>query len=73
MRRLVAMAAAILAVALTAGAAQAQSRLQTIQERGTLRVGTTGDFNPMSILDPASNSYQGFDIEAMERLAADLG
>jgi cyclohexadienyl dehydratase len=58
-----------------AGAAQAQtkSRLQQILERGTLRVGTTGDFNPMSIRDPATNSYKGFDIEAMEQLAKDLG
>lgn len=53
--------------------AQSKSRLQTILERGTLRVGTTGDFNPMSIRNPATNSYQGFDIEAMEMLAKDMG
>lgn len=53
--------------------AQGKSRLQTILERGTLRVGTTGDFNPMSVRDPATNSYRGFDIEAMEQLAKDMG
>jgi len=53
--------------------AQTKSRLQTILERGTIRVGTTGDFNPMSIRDPATNSYRGFDIEAMEMLAKDMG
>lgn len=53
--------------------AQTKSRLQTILERGTLRVGTTGDFNPMSVRDPATNSYRGFDIEAMEQLAKDMG
>ena len=53
--------------------AQSRSRLQTILERGTLRVGTTGDFNPMSVRDPATNSYRGFDIEAMEALAKDMG
>ena len=58
---------------LQAAQAQTKSRLQTILERGTLRVGTTGDFNPMSIKDPATNSYKGFDIDAMEQLAKDLG
>ena len=29
--------------------AQTKSRLAQILERGTLRVGTTGDFNPMSM------------------------
>ena len=70
-----------LAVALTvaglsvAGSAFAQtkSKLQQILERGTLRVGTTGDFNPMSVRDPATNSYKGFDIDAMQQLTKDLG
>ena len=53
--------------------APAKSRLQTILERGTLRVGTTGDFNPMSIRDAATNTYRGFDVEAMEQLAKDMG
>jgi cyclohexadienyl dehydratase len=70
-------AVAVLALALYVNAASAQtaakSRLNTILERGTLRVGTTGDFNPMSIRDPASNAYRGFDIEAMEQLAKDMG
>ncbi len=50
-----------------------QSRLARILSSGTLRVGTTGDFNPMSFRDTASNSYAGYDIEAMTQLAADLG
>lgn len=56
-----------------AASAQTKSHLQSILERGTLRVGTTGDFNPMSVKDPATNSYKGFDIEAMEQLAKDMG
>lgn len=48
------------------------SRLARILERGVLRVGTTGDFNPMSFRDTATNSYQGYDIEAITALAADL-
>ena len=45
--------------------AQNKSRLTQILERGTLRVGTTGDFNPMSIKDTATNTLTGFDVEAM--------
>lgn len=76
MRRVLALAAAVLVGGLAIGlspAAEAQSRLQIIQERGTLRVGTTGDFNPMSMRDPTSNELVGFDIDAMKQLAADLG
>jgi cyclohexadienyl dehydratase len=64
--------AALLALA---GSVQAQtkSHLNQILERGTLRVGTTGDFNPMSIRDPASNSFKGYEIDAAEQLAKDLG
>jgi len=51
----------------------ARSRLAQILERGTVRVGTTGDFNPMSFRDPGSNDYKGFDIEAMLQFAADTG
>jgi cyclohexadienyl dehydratase len=71
--RLVVIAATLLGVAFAAQAQQPKSRLQTILERGTLRVGTTGDFNPMSVRDTATNAYKGFDIEAMEQLAKDMG
>jgi cyclohexadienyl dehydratase len=71
--RLIVAAVALLCVAVAAHAQQPKSRLQAILERGTLRVGTTGDFNPMSVRDTATNTYKGFDIEAMEQLAKDLG
>jgi cyclohexadienyl dehydratase len=71
--RSIVIAAAALGVAVAAHAQAPKSRLQTVLERGTLRVGTTGDFNPMSVRDTATNSYKGFDIEAMEQLAKDLG
>jgi cyclohexadienyl dehydratase len=51
----------------------AESHLQTIQHSGTLRVGTAGDFNPMSMRDPATNSFKGYDIDAMTQMATDLG
>lgn len=72
--RLIGVVLAVVAAAFAFNAhAQGKSKLQQILERGTLRVGTTGDFDPMSIRDPATNSYKGFDIEAMEQLAKDIG
>ncbi|MGI9369292.1 MAG: transporter substrate-binding domain-containing protein [Ruegeria sp.] len=66
--------AAAVAVGLTlAGAASAQSALNEILNTGVLKVGTTGDWNPMSVRDPATNSYKGFDIDIMQELANDLG
>ena len=62
-------------VLLLAGAvqAQAQSALQDILSNGVLKVGTTGDWNPMTMKDPATNSYTGYDIDVMTELAKDLG
>ena len=57
----------------TTGAAQPESRLHQILKAGELRVGTTGDWNPMTVRDPASNNYKGFDIDVMKELANDLG
>lgn len=63
------------AAILMAGAVQAnaQSALQDILNGGVLKVGTTGDWNPMTMKDPATNSYTGYDIDVMTALAADLG
>ncbi len=64
----------VLSLCLFAVAAQAEeSRLQTILKSGVLRVGTTGDWNPMTMKDPASGDYAGFDIDTMRELAKDLG
>ena len=53
--------------------ANAESRLQKILQSGELRVGTTGDWDPMSMKDPATNKYKGFDIDVMNELAKDMG
>lgn len=53
--------------------AQTSSRLHKILQSGELRVGTTGDWNPMTVRDPATNSYKGFDIDVVTELANDLG
>jgi cyclohexadienyl dehydratase len=59
----------------TAGLAQAQtaSHLDQVVQRGVLRVGTTGDYKPFSFLNPATNDYEGHDIDAAKLLAESLG
>jgi cyclohexadienyl dehydratase len=49
------------------------SLLHKILNRGTLRVGTTGDYPPYSELDQATNTYKGYEIDVVTALAADLG
>lgn len=51
----------------------AQGVLEEILARGVLRVGTAGDYQPMSYLDPELGLYVGFDAELAEDLAAALG
>src|SRR5260370_35529226 len=53
--------------------AQSKSHLQRVLETGTLRVGTTGDYNPMTIFDPQTKEYRGFEIDAARMLGGDLG
>jgi cyclohexadienyl dehydratase len=66
-------AATSLVLALGAGQALAQSALNEILSSGVLKVGTTGDWNPMTMRDVATNAYTGYDIDVMTALAADLG
>ncbi len=54
-------------------ASATKSRLLSVQETNVLRVGTTGDFNPMSFRDPASNELRGHQIDAARQFAKDLG
>ncbi len=74
-KTIIAAAAPVALIVGIAGGAQAQSesRLKQILNKGELRVGTTGDWDPMSIRDPASNSYKGFDIDVTRALAKDMG
>ena len=52
--------------------ARADSVLQDVLSNGVLKVGTTGDWNPMTMKDTATNSYSGYDIDVMTELAKDL-
>ena len=47
--------------------------VEDIRSGGVLRVGTAGDYRPMSFLEPETGMYVGFDAELAEDLAASLG
>ena len=47
--------------------------LEDIAARGTIRIGTTGDYIPMSWLNPATGEYEGIDAELSKIIAASLG
>ncbi|MDO4806000.1 MAG: transporter substrate-binding domain-containing protein [Coriobacteriales bacterium] len=47
--------------------------LETIKAADVLRVGTAGDYQPMSYLDPDTGTYVGFDAELAQDLAKSLG
>ena len=60
------------ALAWAAPAAAQDSTLTKVLSSGKLRVGTTGDWNPMSMKDPASGNYAGFDPTYVDPVAGDL-
>ena len=47
--------------------------LEDIAARGTIRIGTTGDYIPMSWLNPATGKYEGIDAELSKIIAESLG
>ena len=49
------------------------SRLDTIIERGSILVGTTGDYKPFSIIDKTTGDFVGYDIDAARMLGEALG
>ena len=60
-------------VALIPFSLNAESNLNKILSSGELKVGTTGDWDPMTMKDPATNKYKGFDIDVMNELSKDMG
>tara|TARA_A100001015_G_C15024272_1_gene729598 strand:- start:610 stop:1011 length:402 start_codon:yes stop_codon:yes gene_type:complete len=50
-----------------------QSALKDILNNGVLKVGATGDWNPMTMKIPAGNFDKGNDIDFMTEFAKDLG
>lgn len=63
----------LLLAGLIAGQPALADRLDDILQRGSVRVGTTGDYRPFSERDAASGAYRGLDIEMAESLARALG
>lgn len=49
------------------------NKLEEIMDQGVLKVGTTGDYQPMSYLDPDTGEYVGFDDELTKDLAGEMG
>ena len=47
--------------------------LSAVRSRGVLLVGATGDYRPMSCLEPETGKYVGFDAALAEDLASSLG
>jgi cyclohexadienyl dehydratase len=53
--------------------AYADSALNEVLDSGMLKVGTTGDWDPLTTKDITTNGYKGFDIDIMTQLAEDMG
>ena len=56
----------------SANIAQA-GHLEEIIKRGTIRIGTTGDYRPMSYFNAATGEYEGIDAELSKLIAESLG
>ena len=50
----------------------APDSLSAVRSRGVLLVGATGDYRPMSYLEPGTGEYVGFDTALVEDLAASI-
>lgn len=51
---------------------QSQPTIERIKQNGVLLVGTTGDYHPLTFLEP-DGTYTGFGIEMAESIAKELG
>ena len=63
----------LLVILVLASCATSRDSLAAVRSRGVLLVGATGDYRPMSYLEPETGKYVGFDTELAEDLAAELG
>ena len=64
---------ATLLAACSHGDSTSGGRVELIAERGTMLVGTTGDYRPLSFCEPETGVYWGFGIEMAQKIASDLG
>ena len=72
-QKIIALAAGLLLALGSTASIAAGSALNKVLDNGKIRVGTTGDFNPMSFKDPETKEYMGHQIDAAKQLATDMG
>lgn len=63
----------LIALLLLTGISAEAGHLEDIAARGTIRIGTTGDYIPMSYFNPRTGEYEGIDAELSQLIAASLG
>jgi chorismate mutase-like protein len=63
----------VLLLPAVSSSAPLSSTWEQVRARGVLRIGTTGDYAPYSILDAGNRAYVGADIALALRLALELG
>ena len=73
MSRILPSIAAVFLLIAPAAQGQQSSRLEAIVQRGTLRVGMTGDYLPFTFFDKGTSTFRGFDVDVAEALATSLG
>nr|WP_246625099.1 transporter substrate-binding domain-containing protein [Fictibacillus nanhaiensis] len=49
------------------------SKLDSILQKGIIRIGTTGDYKPFTYYNPETNCFEGYDIVMGKKIAKDLG
>jgi len=54
-------------------AADGDSMLDKIVQRGHILVGMTGDYKPFTYLNPADNKFEGIDVDMAQALGRALG
>ena len=63
----------LLVILVLASCSTSRDSLSAVRSRGVLLVGATGDYRPMSYLEPETGRYVGFDAALAEDLAESLG